>query len=248
MHGDHIFGLPGLLASCGMAGNVSHIDIYGPTGLGDYLDACLRYSETRLSYSIKVHKVKAGLVCEDSEFYMMAAPLKHKVTAHGYRLVERDRPGKFDVDKAISMNIPPGPIFGELKHGKTVTLPDGRKINGKEFCGTPQIGRKIAYCTDTIFCDSSVELAQNADVLIHESTFAHQDSDMAFQRLHSTSTMAAQVALLANVKQLIMTHFSPRYSPGNPILLEDLVNEARMIFANTIPAYDFMTYEIPVTN
>jgi ribonuclease Z len=89
-----------------------------------------------------------------------------------------------------------------------------------------------------------VELAQNADVLIHETTFAHQDSDMAFQRLHSTSTMAAQVALLANVKQLIMTHFSPRYSPGNPILLEDLVNEARMIFANTIPAYDFMTYEI----
>ena len=99
-------------------------------------------------------------------------------------------------------------------------------------------------CTDTIFCDSSVELAQNADVLIHESTFAHQDSDMAFQRLHSTSTMAAQVALLANVKQLIMTHFSPRYAPGNPVLLEDLVNEAKMIFANTIPAYDFMTYEI----
>ncbi|MFM7600900.1 MAG: ribonuclease Z [Pseudanabaena sp.] len=244
MHGDHIFGLPGLLASCGMAGSVSHIDIYGPSGLGDYLDACLRYSETRLSYSIKVHKVKTGLVCEDSEFYMMAAPLKHKVTAHGYRLVERDRAGKFDVDKAIAMNIPPGPIFGELKQGKTVTLPDGRKIDGKEFCGAPQIGRKIAYCTDTIFCDSSVELAQNADVLIHETTFAHQDSDMAFQRLHSTSTMAAQVALLANVKQLIMTHFSPRYSPGNPILLEDLVNEARMIFANTIPAYDFMTYEI----
>jgi ribonuclease Z len=81
-------------------------------------------------------------------------------------------------------------------------------------------------------------------VLIHETTFAHQDSEMAFQRLHSTSTMAAQVALLANVKQLIMTHFSPRYAPGNAILLEDLVNEARMIFANTIPAHDFMTYEI----
>ncbi|MCA6598768.1 MAG: ribonuclease Z, partial [Pseudanabaena sp. M57BS1SP1A06MG] len=196
MHGDHIFGLPGLLASCGMAGHASHIDIYGPSGLGEYLDACLRYSETRLSYSIKVHRVKTGIVWEDSEFYVMTAPLKHKVTAHGYRLVERDRAGKFNVDKAIAMNIPVGPIFGELKQGKLVDLPDGRKIDGKEFCGAPQVGRKIAYCTDTIFCDSSVELAQNADVLIHESTFAHQDSEMAFQRLHSTSTMAAQVALL----------------------------------------------------
>lgn len=244
LHGDHIFGLPGLLASCGMAGNVSHIDLYGPSGLGEYLDACLRYSETRLSYSIKVHRVKEGLVWEDNEFYVMAAPLKHKVTAFGYRLVERDRAGKFDVDRAIAMNITPGPIFGELKQGKVITLADGRIINGKELCGAPQIGRKIAYCTDTIFCDSAVDLAQNADVLIHEATFAHQDSEMAFQRLHSTSTMAAQVALLANVKQLIMTHFSPRYAPGNAILLEDLVKEARMIFANTIPAHDFMTYDI----
>jgi ribonuclease Z len=90
-----------------------------------------------------------------------------------------------------------------------------------------------------------VELAQDADVLVHEATFAHQDAEMAFQRLHSTSTMAAQVALSAKVKQLIMTHFSPRYAPGNSIVLDDLLKEARAIFPNTEMAYDFLTHEIP---
>ncbi|MEE3718073.1 ribonuclease Z [Tumidithrix elongata RA019] len=244
MHGDHIFGLSGLLASCGMAGNVSRMDIYGPTGLADYLDACLRYSETRLAYTLKVHKIKPGLVFADDEFSVSCAPLKHRVTAHGYRIEEKDRPGKFDVQKAIALGIPSGPIFGQLKQGKTVTLPDGRQFDGKDFCGEPQAGRKVVYCTDTIYCDSAVELAKGANVLIHEATFAHQDSDMAYQRLHSTSTMAAQVALNAGVNDLIMTHFSPRYAPGNALQLDDLLKEARSIFANTHLAHDFMSFEV----
>ena len=246
LHGGHIFGLPGLLASCGMAGNVSHIDIYGPIGLGEYIESALRYSESKLSYTIKVHRVKAGLVCEESEFYVAAGSLKHRVTAYGYRLVERDRPGKFNLEKAVAAGIPSGPLYGALKQGKVITLPDGRKFAGGEFCGPVQVGRKVVYCTDTVFCDNAVELAKDADVLIHEATFAHQDADMAFQRLHSTSTMAAQVALLANAKTLIMTHFSPRYAPGNPIVLDNLITEARMIFPNTIAAHDFMTYDVPL--
>ena len=90
-----------------------------------------------------------------------------------------------------------------------------------------------------------MELAQDGDVLIHEATFAHQDAGLAFERLHSTSTMAAQVALLAGVKQLIMTHFSPRYAPGNPLQLDNLKQEARAIFPNTKLAYDFYTYTVP---
>jgi ribonuclease Z len=112
MHGDHIFGLPGLLASCGMAGNATRIDIYGPSGLGEYLDACQRYSETHLSYEVKVHRVKPGLVVADDEFSVYCAPLKHRVTAFGYRVEEIDRPGKFDLEKAQAMNIPPGPVYG----------------------------------------------------------------------------------------------------------------------------------------
>ena len=96
-----------------------------------------------------------------------------------------------------------------------------------------------------MFCESAIALAQDADVLIHEATFAHQDAQMAFDRLHSTSTMAAQVALAAGVNQLILTHFSPRYAPGNALQLEDLSQEAQAIFPNTILARDFLTVEIP---
>jgi ribonuclease Z len=244
-HGDHIFGLMGLLATVGLAGNPHRIDIYGPSGLSDYLQACQRYSHTHFSYPIKVHKNQPGVIYEDEEYTVSCGRLEHRVTAFGYRVTEKDRPGQFNVEKAKEQGIPSGPIYGQLKRGESVTLPDGRKFNGAEFCGLPQVGRKIAYCTDTVYCQGAVELARDADVLIHEATFAHQDAQMAYDRLHSTSTMAAQVALQAGVKQLLITHFSPRYAPGNDIVLDDLLQEARAIFPNTDMAYDFLTWEVP---
>ena len=245
MHGDHIFGLPGLLASCGLAGNVERIDIYGPSGLNEYLQMVVRLSHTHFSYPVKVHTVRPGVIYQDSEFTVNCGFLNHRITAFGYRIDEIDRPGRFDVEKAKTQQIPSGPIYGQLKAGQTVTLDDGRVINGADFCGPTEIGRKMAYCTDTIYCDGAVELAQDADVLIHEATFAHEDADMAFQALHSTSTMAAQTALAAGVRRLLITHFSPRYAPGNSLDLKDLLAEARAIFPNTDMAYDFMTYEVP---
>ncbi|MGK7934939.1 MAG: ribonuclease Z [Xenococcaceae cyanobacterium] len=245
MHGDHTFGLMGLIASCGLAGNSQETHIYGPPGLSEYLQACAKHSYLNFGSRLQLHTVQPGVVYEDREFTVSCNLLKHRVPAYGYRIAEKDRPGRFDIEKAKALGIPPGPIYGELKKGKTITLPDGRIIKGTELCGEVEIGRKVVYCTDTIFCDAAVELAQDADVLIHEATFAHQDADMAFERLHSTSTMAAQVALLAGVKQLIMTHFSPRYTPGNPITLDNLKEEARAIFPQTKLAYDFYNYEVP---
>jgi ribonuclease Z len=245
MHGDHIFGLMGLLASCGLAGNVDKIDIYGPQGLNEYLQAASRYSHTHFSYPIKVHTVQPGVIYEDEEFTVTCGLLHHRIPAFGYRVAEKDRTGRFDIDKAKALEIPSGPIYGKLKRGETVTLEDGRVIDGSELCGPIEIGRKIAYCTDTVYCDGAVQLAIDADVLIHEATFAHQDSDMAFQRLHSTTTMAAQTAYGAGVHKLIMTHFSPRYAPGNSIELKDLLKEARAIFPKTIMAHDFMVYDVP---
>jgi ribonuclease Z len=245
MHGDHIFGLTGLLASCGLAGNVERVDIYGPPGLNEYLQAVARYSYTHFSFPVKVHTIRPGVIYSDDEFTVTCGLLHHRITSFGYRISEKDKPGRFDVEKATAMQIPPGPIYGQLKRGETVTLPDGRVINGNELCGPTEIGRKIAYCTDTIFCEGAVELAKDADVLIHEATFAHQDSDLAFQRLHSTTTMAAQTALAAGVNRLLMTHFSPRYAPGNPVEMKDLLQEARAIFPKTDMAYDFMIYEVP---
>ncbi|MFZ4444841.1 MAG: ribonuclease Z, partial [Planktothrix agardhii] len=197
LHGDHIFGLMGLLASCGLAGNPKRIDIYGPSGLSEYLQGCIRYSQTHFSYPVKVHTIEPGIIFEDEEYQVVCGPLKHRVPAFGYRIIEKDKPGRFDVETAQKLGIPPGPIYAKLKQGQTVTLANGRVIRGAELCGEAQVGRKFVYCTDTVFCDGAVELAENADVLVHEATFSHQDAEMAFQRLHSTSTMAAQVALAA---------------------------------------------------
>lgn len=245
MHGDHVFGLMGLLATCGLAGNPHRVDIYGPPKLDEYLRASSRYSQTHLSYPLQVHTVEPGLVYEDEEFTVSCERLEHRVTAFGYRIAEKDRPGRFDVEKAKELQIPPGRVYGQLKRGETVTLNDGRIINGASLCGATEEGRKLAYCTDTIYTNNAVSLAQDADVLIHEATFSHQDASLAFQRLHSTSTMAAQVAIAARAKLLIMTHFSPRYAPGNDIELQHLLEEARAIFPNTQMAYDFLTYEVP---
>ncbi|QLE39721.1 ribonuclease Z [Nostoc sp. C052] len=245
MHGDHIFGLMGLLATCGLAGNVERIDIYGPSGLNDYIQSASRYSYTHFSYPIKVHAIRPGVIYEDDDFTVSCGNLHHRITAFGYRVAEKDRTGRFDVEKAKELQIPPGRIYGQLKRGETVTLADGRVIDGAQLCGPTEIGRKIAYCTDTIYCDGAVQLAHDADVLIHEATFAHQDADMAFQRLHSTTTMAAQTALAAGAHRLIMSHFSPRYAPGNTLELKDLLKEARAIFPRTDMAYDFMIHEVP---
>ncbi|QDZ38864.1 ribonuclease Z [Euhalothece natronophila Z-M001] len=245
MHGDHIFGLMGLLASTGLAGAKGQVDIYGPPELKDYLNACVRYSHTHFASRVQVHPVQPGVVFENDQFTVTCNPLKHRIPAYGYAVTEKDRPGRFDVEKAKALGIPPGPIYGDLKKGETVTLEDGRQVSGKDLCEPDEPGRKFVYCTDTVFTENAVDLAADADVLIHEATFAHQDAEMAFERLHSTSTMAAQVALAAPVKQLIMTHFSPRYAPGNPIRLNNLLEEAQAIFPNTCLAHDFMVYEIP---
>jgi ribonuclease Z len=245
LHGDHIFGLMGLLATYGMAGSPDQIDIYGPAGLYEYLKASQKYSYTHLNYPFKVHTVEPGIVYQEQDFTVTCIPLKHKVPAFGYRVTEADRPGRFDIEQAKALEIPPGRIYGQLKDGQTVTLADGRIINGRDLCGETEMGRTMVYCTDTVFCENSIQLAQDADLLIHESTFAHEDAQMAFDRLHSTCTMAAQVALNAQVQQLILTHFSPRYAPGNSIGLDDLLQTARAIFPQTQLAYDFLTYSIP---
>jgi ribonuclease Z len=245
MHGDHIFGLMGLLASIGLAGSSKGIAIYGPRELREYLEVCGKCSYTHFAYPLRIQTIKPGIIYEDKEFTVSCGQLKHRIPAFGYRISEKDRPGRFNVEKAKELGIPSGPLYGRLKQGETIELGDGRKIDGKKLCGADEPGRHLVYCTDTIFCDGAVELAKTADVLIHEATFAHQDAGMAFESLHSTSTMAAQVALAAGVKQLIMTHFSPRYNFGNEISVEDLRQEARAIFPNTILAQDFLTYEIP---
>ena len=249
MHGDHIYGLPGLLASLGMAGACDGLSLYGPDPLRNYLEGVLHSSSTRIGYPLTIQKVREAArsgtpIYEDEDLQVRCAPLTHRVPAYAYRVETRPRPGRFDVERARALGIPPGPVYAELKAGRTVTLDDGRIIRGHSLCGPEQPGVSVVYCTDTVFSEAAVELARGADLLIHESTFCHAEAEMAIARGHSTSTMAAQTALEAGVRQLVLTHLSPRYVPGNPVTPDDLLAEARAIFPATELARDFLCIDV----
>ncbi len=249
MHGDHVFGLPGLLASLGLAGSCAGIDLYGPDPLRDYLEGVMRTSSTRIGYPLRTHRVKEAaardiLVLDDDDITVRCTALTHRVPAYAYRVDQKPRAGRFDVERARALGIPPGPVYAELKAGRSVTLDDGRVIRGEALCGPPRPGCSVVYCTDTVFSEAAVALARGADLLIHESTFSHGEAELAIARQHSTSTMAAQTALEAGVKQLVLTHLSPRYVAGNPMTPDDLVAEARAIFPETVVAKDFLSLSV----
>jgi ribonuclease Z len=250
MHGDHVFGLPGLLASLGLAGSCPDgLDLYGPDPLPHYLEGVLRTSSTRIGYPLRHHRVRqaaqsGAVLHEDDEIQVRCTALTHRVPAYAYRVDRKPRAGRFVVERARALGIPPGPVYGDLKAGRSVTLADGRIINGASLCGPPQPGCSLVYCTDTVFSEAAVELARGADLLIHEATFAHGEAAMAIARQHSTSTMAAQTALEAGVKRLVLTHLSPRYLPGNPVTPDDLLAEARAIFPQTQVARDFLSLDL----
>ena len=249
MHGDHIYGLPGLLATLGLSGSSEGIEIYGPSEIKSFLTTSLERSHCRLSYPLRFIEVedfanKSKILFANDKLQVTCANLKHKLPAFGYRVSEKDKPGIFNIKKAEYLKIPPGPIYSELQTGKTVTLEDGRSFNGGDFCGPPRKGKSFVYCTDTIFSQSAVNLSKNADLLIHESTFSKEDEKMAYEKLHSTTIMAAKTALLSNSKKLIITHLSPRYSNKSSVTPVYFLKEAQNIFPNTVLASDFLTTEI----
>ncbi len=244
MHGDHVLGLMGLLATCGMTAHARGISIYGPRPIADYVREVSRRTQFQTNYPLEVHTVEPGKIFEDDEYAVTCAPLKHRLPAFGYRVTEIDRPGHFDVERARELGIPAGPLYGKLKRGERVTLDDGREFDGSDFCGPDLKGRVVVYCTDTTYCRSSVELAHGADLLIHEATFAEVDEGLAVRSTHSTAAMAARVASEAGARRLLITHFSPRYFPGNETEPEDLLREARAVFPETEMARDFLSVDV----
>ena len=249
MHGDHIYGLPGLLSSLGLAGESSGVNLYGPDALESYLNGVLRNSSSRIGYPLKIHQVRQAaenktILLDDKDLFVTCIPIIHRIPTFAYRVDQKPKPGRFNLELAREEGIPPGPIYASLQRGETVQLEDGRILNGKKFCGPNRPGCSVVYCTDTMFSEAAIELAQGADLLIHEATYAHKDADLAISRQHSTSTMAAQIASEAGVGQLALTHLSPRYAPGNNLTPNDLLEEAKSIFPNSILAKDFLKINI----
>ncbi|AXN37439.1 ribonuclease Z [Peribacillus butanolivorans] len=243
LHGDHIFGLPGLLSSRSFQGGVEKLTVYGPKGIDAYITTSLQVSGTHLKYPLEIIEIEEGIVFEDEQFTVTALSLDHGIYSVGYRIVEKDRPGSLLVDQLLQEGVKPGPLFKALKNGEMVQLDDGRVLNGKDYLGDPQKGRIITVLGDTRVCSNALILAESADFLVHEATFSAEETEMASAYFHSTTVQAAETAMKAGAKQLILTHISSRYTLEDS---ERLKEESKAIFANTIMAEDLMAIKIPL--
>lgn len=228
LHGDHCYGVPGLLATLGMQGRTAPLTLIGPPGVRAYVDGMRASTYLHLPYELTVLEATEGPVFTSRDFSLTVAPLEHRIPAIGFSFVESEQPGPFDVAKARALGVPEGPFFRQLQYGQDVLLKNGVTVRSSEVVGPPRPGRKVVYCCDTIPCDSAVELARDADVLIHEATYADDLKEEAAARGHSTAREAANVARRARVRRLMLTHISARYD--DPSLL---LTEAQEVFSAT---------------
>ena len=243
LHGDHLFGLPGLLGSRSFQENTSPLDIYGPKGIEEFVETPLRLSASHLTYEVSIHEIEDGQeLFHDRGFRVTTRLLDHVVPSFGYRIEEDERPGELQVDRLRELGLGPGPNYGRLKAGESVTLDDGRIVNGADFLGPGRPGRIVTACSDTRPSPHAVELARGADVFIHESTYARTETNMAPGYGHSTCVDAARLAAEAGCHTLLLTHFSARYSPDDMGVLQA---QAREVFPQTYAMADLQEVEIP---
>lgn len=240
LHGDHIFGLPGFLSSRSFLGGTDELIIHGPKGLQTWIEQTIQLSKTHLTYPVSFVEVKEGIVFEDHQFIVKAMPLQHVIECYGYRIEQKPLPGELLIDKAFAYGVPKGPLLGQLKAGQNVQLDDGTVVYSKDVTSEQQKGFVVAILGDTKYCENAIQLAENADVLVHEATFDHATIALAAQYGHATNTEAARIAKQANVKQLLLNHISARF------LAHDLVpflEEAKQIFDETYIMNDFTLLE-----
>jgi ribonuclease Z len=232
-------GLPGMLKTFALRGRDElPLTVYGPKGLRD-LFSRLKPFLGRLPYPLRTVELDAGDVLERGEYVVEAFAVDHGVAALGYAFVEGERPGRFDVAAADALGVPSGRERGILQGGEPLTLVDGRVITPDAVLGPARAGRKLVLSGDTAPSPSVVQAAHRADVLVHEATFAGEEGERARETLHSTAAEAAEVARLADVRMLALTHVSTRYFGA------ELAGEAREIFPETVVPRDFDVIEVP---
>jgi ribonuclease Z len=243
LHGDHFNGLSGLLSTMGLDRRTRELTLVGPQGIREYLDTLARLKILFVNYPLEVKEYSSmrelTVVYEAADYTVSAYPLDHRIFDIGYRIQERARAGRFNLEQAHALGIPKGPLFGRLQSGENVQLDDGRIIHPADVLGPPRSGKAIAYCTDTRPFAGSVELARDVDLLIHEATFTQELTEEAREYGHSTAAQAAAIARDSGARQLLITHFSTRYPDATPLL-----EEARTVFSNTIMAQDLIEVEV----
>ncbi|MBJ3814389.1 ribonuclease Z [Shimwellia pseudoproteus] len=241
LHGDHIFGLPGLLCSRSMVGGGGPLTIYGPPGIRAFVQMSLTMSGSWTDYPLEIIEVREGVVFDDGDHEVRCVALSHPVVCFGYRVSAHDKPGALDAAALQADGVPPGPLFQRLKQGETLQLDDGRWIDGRQYVNPPVKGKSVAIFGDTAPVDSACILAAEVDVMVHEATLEASLAEKANSRGHSTTLQAATLAHACGAKKLIITHFSSRYRRED---FPRLLAECRGVFANTVLAEDLLVVDI----
>lgn len=240
-HGDHFLGIPGLVQSMTMGDRQAPLEMYGPRGMKDLVHRMLTLGHFKAGFEVPVREMAGGDSLDFDEYVVRALDAQHTVPALSYALDEKERPGRFDLEKAKALGIPEGPLYRRLQEGQPVVV-NGRTFTSDLVLGPPRRGRKIVYTGDTMPSEALVAFSGGADVLIHDATAETSLEEKANRYGHSTARQAALVAKDAGVRTLVLTHVSPRYDDAAPILAD-----ATPVFPNTILAEDFLLLDVPYT-
>lgn len=238
LHGDHYLGLPGFLKTLSLAGREEPLQLFGPDGLYELLREVERIIG-RPRFPFLVEEARPGTVYEMHDYYVKAARTEHGMPGLAWCLEEKPRLGVFHPDRAVELGIRPGPEFGRLQRGESITTADGRVVEPHEVMDEARPGRKIVITGDTRPAEAVSELARGASVLVHDSTFSETEKERALETGHSTAREAAELALKAGVHTLVLTHLSSRHH------WRELRDEARLVFPGALLPRDLDVLIVP---
>jgi ribonuclease Z len=241
-HTDHVLGVVGLTRTLQLQGRTDPLRIWGPRGSARVLRQAIAFGGDRLLFPVEVSEVAPGEPIPRKDYAIVPYLVEHPGTAAvGYAFVEEERRGRFNPELAREMGIPEGPLWGRIHRGQPVTLDDGRVIDPSALVGATRPGRRVVITGDTRPCAATEAVARDADLLVHEATFADDEAPRAVETGHSTAREAAHVARAAGARRLVLTHVSARYSRDTA----DLEREARDVFPNVSVARDGSEVEVP---
>ena len=240
LHGDHYFGLPGLLNSMSLQGRTQPLNLYAPAPLKPILDMIMQVADSDLAYPLHFHPLPEGaaLLAENNLFSITCFPVIHRIACHGFVIETASNSRKLLIDKCGEYNIPMT-FFHKLKLGEDYTAPDDSTIANSLVTADPPRAKKYAYCADTLYSENYLPYIMNVDMLYHESTYLHEHADKAVLRFHSTAVQAAEMGKLANAGQLLIGHFSSKYHE-----LDAFAAEAGAIFPGVHVTVEGTSYEV----
>ncbi len=244
LHGDHVFGLFGILSTFNLLGRNTTLHLYAHPGMQDIIDFYREHFAEEISYTIELHSIskrKIQKIYQDRVAEVYAFPLKHRIPTFGFLFREKKRPLNIRKEAIGRYHFSIKQIQA-IKVGEDIQTEDGKYLKNSELTEPPYHARSLAYCTDTAYYEKNTDLLKNVDMLYHEATFLHRDKQLAKLTGHSTAIQAATLAKKAGVKDLLIGHFSNRYKNVNDFLIE-----AREIFPATQIANELQTYAIPLT-